>query len=749
MSGAGKMPKLIIAEKPSMATDIAKALGGFSRLNGYYKSDEYLLTWAIGHLVQLAEPHHYHAVWRSWNAKSLPIIPEEFKLTASEKTVAQLNTIKRLLNDPKVFEIINACDAGREGELIFRYILEYTACTKPIKRLWISSLTTIAIRKGFQELEEGMSNDPRYERLFEAARMRSQADWLVGINATRAVTTKLRSQKGKGVFSLGRVQTPTLSLLVDRENEIANFIPQPYWLVAGKFDHQSLSFWGQWFNAESERLFDYKEVERLLAKFNAQDLPQEAIIEKASHKERNEAPPLLYDLTSLQREANRRWGFSANRTLQIAQALYERHKLISYPRTDSRYLTADLIPSLPRRVQAIASARPYQEQIRYLSELPKLPISGRLVNPARVKDHHALIPTETNVDLAKLSGDERSLLLLIHQSFIAVFLPDAVWLDSEIVVLCSKETFRCKESYLLALGWRVLFQKKETDKTNQPQEISADGLGLPKLNPGTKVELSELKVEGEITKAPPRYSEATLLTAMERAGRVLEELELREAMAESGLGTAATRAATIERLKEVGYLFERGRFLMPSAKGIALISELPFLELRSAELTAKWEKKLSAIEEGNYSWQQFQQELLCMIADMTTSCLKIQALNLDQAKSVNEAATSKLASEPEVSSVQETEPKTNFGTCPLCGAVVLQNRKAYYCTNWQKPIECPLTIWRVISGKTLTAKQVNLLLSKGTTGLLKGFRSKQGKRFAAEVVLKNGKTDLVYSTPSS
>ena len=755
------MATLIIAEKPSMAMDIAKALGGFERRQGYFQCDTYWLTWAIGHVVELSAPEDYFPEWKFWRAATLPMVPLEFSLKPSEKTKSQYNLIHKLLHDHRITDVVNACDAGREGELIFRYIMNLAHCSKPVRRLWISSLTASAIRQGFRHMEERPFNEERFEHLYRAAKCRSEADWLVGINVTRAVTIR-QKQKGKQeVYSLGRVQTPTLTLMVRRELEIAAFEPRPYWQVEAVMgtdaDNSAETCIGHWFKGEEDKLWSASDTQELLDKLSVSGFPAVGHVLSAQAKTRREAPYLLCDLTSLQREANRRYHFSASRTLKAAQQLYERYKLISYPRTDSRYLTPDLIPSLQRRLRAGKEHSPYEEFVTELLQLPSLPISGRIVNAAKVRDHHALIPTETKVPWQSLSGDARRILELIHQSYVAAFFPDAQWVDREFVSSFEDELFRCKESQLVEAGWRKVYQATEGSSK------------IPHVEEGQPMYMHSVHAKENVTRPPARYNEGTLLTAMERAGALLDDEELQEAMRDCGLGTAATRAAIIDRLKQVKYVQEQKRELVPTAKGISLVQNLAVDALCSPQLTGEWEAKLASIEKGSFAADRFMSEMIITVSEMTAQCLKAARWQDGEARVTLQRAEKLLEEqhdieEPdlpkgrvsgarsrkkEADSTSSGEAPEGLGTCPLCGGEVRENRSAFYCSNWRSANPCPLTIWKKVSGKTLTPGQIQALLVEGRTKTLKGFRAKNGAKFDAVLVLQAGKVEMQVQSRQS
>ncbi|MTI95282.1 MAG: DNA topoisomerase III [Firmicutes bacterium] len=686
------MKPVIIAEKASVARDIARALGGFVKQAGYMESPEYILTAASGHLVTLKEPEDYDARWKRWSLKTLPIVPPEFGLKTIPRQRRQFELIKRLLRGATL--AINACDAGREGELIFRQICELAGYQGPVKRLWISSLTTSAIRQGFADLQPG----ERYDNLAAAARCRSQGDWLMGINATRAYTGRQKT-----LLSVGRVQTPTLALLVSREQEIRAFVPEDFWVVKATFSAEAGEYQGRWFNKEGHRIWQEEQAEAIVRKVAGKP----GRIAELEHKERRENPPLLYDLTSLQREANKRFGYSASRTLAAAQALYEKHKLITYPRTNSRFLSPDLIPSFPRRLQAISVGQ-YAELVQPL--LPKPPrLSGRVINPAKVTDHHAIIPTEKKAG-ARLASEVARVYDLIVRRFISVFYPPCLWQETRVITQVEAESFETKGKELVQAGWRTV------------EGASGEQL-LPPLFPELAVQVKDVIIGADQTKPPARYTEGSLLAAMEGAGTLVDDDELREAMKEGGLGTPATRAAIIERLKNVEYVRAEGKALLPTEKGEQLIGLLATPELLSPELTGHWEKRLAAMERGEEDPAQF----MDAVTKLATTAVEA-ALTVPRA----EIASAGSAREP-------------IGTCPLCGGEVAENRKAFGCRNWKPEAGgCKFVIWKRIAGKNLSANQARELLNKGRTRELKGFTSKAGKKFAARLVLKDNRVEFDF-----
>lgn len=686
------MKPVIIAEKPSVARDIARALKGFTKNSaGHLENKEFILTWASGHLVTLKEPEDYDPAWKRWTLKSLPIIPGKYGLKVIPRQRKQFESIKALLKTAPL--VVNACDAGREGELIFRQICELAAFNGPVQRLWISSLTDTAIREGFAALKAGGD----YDNLAAAARCRSRGDWLVGINATRAYTAKHKS-----LLSVGRVQTPTLAMLVAREKEIREFQVEDYWVVMADFQAQAGLYQGRWFRGQENRVWSEEEAKAIGAKVQGQG----GLVTQHKESQRRELPPLLYDLTSLQREANKRFSFSAARTLSAAQKLYESHKLITYPRTSSRFLTPDLIPSFSGRLQAVAQGE-WQSLVTPL--LPKPPrLDGRVINPSRVKDHHAIIPTELRPQGKKLSVDEQKIYDLVVRRFISVFYPPCLYLDTRVVTTVCQETFESKGKQILEEGWRKV-------------EGGGGEQLLPPLCQGEAVSTHKVTVTQEETKPPARYSEGTLLAAMEGAGKQIEDDELREAMKEAGLGTPATRATIIERLKDVGYIEVQGKILVPTAKGEELINLVTVPDLLSPAMTGRWEKRLVEMELGNEQADTFM-----------TAVEELAASVVSQAAAGERVKIQEFAQD-------------SLGKCPLCGAEIKENRKAWGCSRW-KPEDggCKFAIWKVVARKKLTRTQAEELLTKGRTRELKGFISKGGKKFSAVLVIKEGKLEFQF-----
>jgi DNA topoisomerase-3 len=742
---------LVIAEKPSVGRDLAGALDGpFQRRKledirpsrkkkkdeetpeevveaaksprsraredtHFLESDDYVITWAVGHLVQLAEPEEYDEKWKKWRMADLPIVPDGFKLVPRDpRSKKQLKLVETLLKREDIDRIINACDAGREGELIFAYLYEsvfgMSATTKdapkPVDRLWISSMTKQAIREGFEKLRPG----PQLRDLELAARSRSEADWLVGMNATRAATIRGRAWVG-GVVSLGRVQTPTLAMIVKREREIQVFVPEPYRLIHGTFQPP---YQGLWFEGDETRIFgDLERADRIVAKVSGQD----GTIESVERKEQSERAPLLYDLTSLQRDANRRFGFSARRTLQAAQSLYESKKAITYPRTSSRYLSGDMVPQLKPTAGTLQPIDDYRAAAEYVLALDQLPLQ-RVVNDAKVDDHHAIIPTDIDHDVSAFTPDERRVFDLIARRFLAVFHPPARYARTTVITIVEEERFRTRGKVTLEAGWRAVYGL-EPDHERQSEEEDSEGGEIPALQQGQTVRCIAAEIEDKMTRPPPRYTEATLLSAMETAGKLIDDEELREAMKDSGLGTPATRAETIETLIRREYIERVGRDLQATPKGIQVVTMLEEHKLTSPELTGDWEHKLSDIEHGRGDREKFMKG----IADFTKETVEqIAALDKEKLR-------------PE---------RVELGPCPRCGAetgeIIRENSKAYGCTSWKSREEagCGFVIWKRVASRTLTPEIARQLIEeRRTREVLSGFRSRNGKPFRARLVLND------------
>ena len=584
------MKTLIIAEKPSVGRDIARVLGCKQKADGYLHNDQYIISWAIGHLVSLKEPDDYDPALKKWKMNDLPIIPTEMGLRALPKTTKQLNLLKKLMNSKEVTQIICATDSGREGELIFRYIYQWAKCKKPVKRLWISSLTDAAITDGLAKMKDARE----YDNLFASARCRAEADWLVGMNATRAFTIKCGE-----LLPMGRVQTPTLALIVDRHHEITAFVPQKYWEVKATFATE---------NGEMYTGMYFAKIPLPGGEFEHQTrIPTEAIAKSIADKvknspgkihsvqteEKHQLPPQLFDLTELQRECNRALGFSAQKTLTIAQSLYETHKLITYPRTDSRYLSRDMAPKLAPILKSAPA--PYDALAAAILALPVLPTGPRIINDAKVTDHHAIIPTGSKKPLTSLSADERAVYDRIMRSFIAVFHPAYVYDVTTVITVAVAEHFRSRGKTDRRPGWKAVYADIKNEKPEKPD--TEEDATLPPLEENQPVTTRGTDVLHKKTQPPKPYTEATLLSAMEHAGRFVEDEALKEALKQSGLGTPATRANMIEKLISSDYIRRDKKNLIPTEKGIRLINIVP-PEMRRPETTGKWERGLSRIARG-------------------------------------------------------------------------------------------------------------------------------------------------------
>lgn len=706
---------LVIAEKPSVARDLAGVLPGSfksSKDKTHLEGDDYLVTWAVGHLVRLAEPDAYDPKLRKWRYADLPILPEEFKLVPNDDRAAkQLKAIHRLMADDDVDLVINACDAGREGELIFAYVYDVAPVKKPVQRLWLSSMTKGAIKDAFEQLKPG----EEMKLLEAAARSRSEADWIVGMNATRAASIRLRAAFD-GAVSLGRVQTPTLALVARREEEIRAFKPEPYWLVEAEFA------------ATGERLYTGRylggkrlpnEAEAAAIVKDCEKRPGE--ITKLEKKEERELPQLLYDLTSLQRHANTMFGFSAKRTLGAAQRLYEEHKALTYPRTNSRFLTGDMVSEIKPTAQLVGMSPQYRKASEYVQGLDSLPLQ-RVVNDKKVQDHHAIIPTNSEHKLDKMGQDELKVYDMVTKRFLAVFHPEAVFERTRVETTIETHLFKTSGRRLVEAGWRAVYGE-EADAGAKGDDDSGGDQSLPKLDQGESVETRKIEWMRKETQPPRRYTDASLLGAMETAGKDIEDAEVREAMKESGIGTPATRASIIERLVDVGYVERDARALVATEKGIQVIRLLDNHALTSAALTGDWERRLGLIERGEDTRPAFMKD----IADFTTGTIQ----ELDKLKGVK-------------------IERAKLGPCAICGREISENRKGYSCWSREDP-GCGFVIWKRKAGKNLpvaVAKELIESLRQSreagedpgvgrTAKPVTGFRSRAGRTFRAKLRLES------------
>ena len=704
---------LVIAEKPSVARDIASAPPGAfpqSKDKTSLEGDDYVITWAVGHLVGLAEPDAYDPKLKKWRYADLPIVPEKFKLVPNDdRARKQLNAIHRLMAREDVERVINACDAGREGELIFAYVYETAKRQPPVQRLWLSSMTKKAIEDAFTRLRPG----EEMESLEAAARSRSEADWVVGMNATRAASIRLRAAFD-GAVSLGRVQTPTLALVARREEEIRAFVPEPYWLVEAKFA------------AAGERLYAGRYMGgKRIAEEKAAQIVEETrgrpgTITKLVKKEETERPQLLYDLTSLQRDANTRHGFSAKRTLAAAQRLYEEHKALTYPRTNSRYLTGDMVAEIRPTAEFVGHNPQYRKAVEYVTSLDKLPL-GRVVNDKKVQDHHAIIPTKSEHDLGKMGADELKVYDLATKRFLAIFHPDAVFERTRVETTVEEHVFRTSGRVLVTAGWRSVYGEEVSAEGAQEDDSGGDQR-LPKLDEGEIVETRSMESLRKETQPPRRFTDASLLAAMETAGKEIEDVELREAMKDSGIGTPATRSNTIELLINREYIEREGRALHATEKGIQVIRLLGEHQLTSPELTGSWERRLALIERGEDSRPAFMKDIAKFTTDTVQELDKLKGVRIERAK---------------------------LGPCPVCGREVNENRKGYSCWSREDP-GCGFVIWKKKANKNLpvaVAKELMASLKESlergddppigrTEKQVPGFKGRSGRTFRAKLKIE-------------
>jgi DNA topoisomerase-3 len=714
---------LVIAEKPSVGQDLTRALpGAFQKHEGYLESDSHVVTWAVGHLVQLAEPDEYDVKYKKWRMADLPIVPDRFKLVVrDERSRKQMTVITKQLKRADVDEVINACDAGREGELIFAWTFEKANAKKPVKRLWLSSMTAQAIKSAFGSLR------PREELalLEQAARSRSEADWIVGMNATRAATIRLRSSFD-GAVSLGRVQTPTLAIIARREEEIRAFVPEPYWLVDATFDpvagDSGRSYAGRYHAGANPRLATAEEADAVVAAVRGRT----GTITKLEKRTTKERAPLLYDLTSLQRDANTRFGFSARRTLAAAQRLYEEHKALTYPRTNSRFLPSDMAGEIKPIAELLGGQPAYAKGAAYVTGLDVLPL-GRVVNDAKVTDHHAIIPTKSEHRVAKMSDDDRRVYDMVVRRFLAAFHPEAVFENTRLETTVAEHVFRTRGRVLVVPGWRGVYGEQTAEERAEADADSDDegrDQTLPKLEQGEDVDTREVEAAEKETKPPRRYSDASLLAAMETAGKLVDDDELREAMKESGIGTPATRAAIIERLIDVGYVERDGRALVATEKGLGVIRLLGEHPLTSPQLTGDWEHRLGRIEHGEESRERFMEDIAAFagntVGELDTKLKEVRI------------------------------PRANLGPCPVCGHDIVENRKGFSCWSREDP-GCGFVIWKSKAGKTLPIAVARELITRGRTEkAVTGFKGRSGRSFRARLALMQspeGKWRVEFDEP--
>ena len=704
--------KLIIAEKPSVAADIAKALGGFTKHDDYFESEDFVLSSAVGHLLELSCPEEFEVKRGKWSFAHLPVIPPHFALSPIEKTASRLKVLNKLIKRKDVASLVNACDAGREGELIFNYIAQHAKTSKPVQRLWLQSMTQGAIRDGFSHLRNGQE----MQGLGDAAVCRSESDWLVGINGTRAMTAFNSKTGGFHLTTVGRVQTPTLAIVVERERKIREFKPRSYWEVEADFAAKAGNYAGKWFDegfkgkeddehARADRLWEQNKAEAI----RAATLGKPGIVTEEAKPE-TRLSPLLFDLTSLQREANSRFGFSAKTTLSLAQALYEKHKVLTYPRTDARCLPEDYIPTVKATLAVLtgegagkghdevllARYAPFAHQI--LARNWVMP-NKRIFNNAKISDHFAIIPTpQAPKNLNEL---EQKLYDFVVRRFLSVFFPAAEYLVTTRITRVEGYPFKTEGKVLVNPGWLAVHGKEAQEGTEG---------NLVAVDAGEKVKTEEVAVKANETKPPPRYSEATLLSAMEGAGKMVDDEELKAAMAGRGLGTPATRAQIIENLIGEQYMHREGRELIPTAKAFSLMTLLNGLginELTQPELTGDWEWKLGRIEKGEFTRSEFMRE----IAEMTRHIV-------ERAKTFD----------------SDTIPG-DFGVltapCPRCGGQIRETYKKFQCGG------CDYALWKIVAGRQFEPAEIDTLLTEKQIGPLIGFRNKMGRSFTASIKLND------------
>ena len=684
------MHTLVVAEKPSVARDIARVLGAKERGENCLIGGGYVVTWAIGHLVTLKEPQELDERYKRWRAQDLPILPQRMETKVIRKTAAQFKSVKKYLNDKEKETVVCATDYGRDGELIFRYIYEQAGCKKPVLRLWISSMTDEAIRAGFEALRP--SSD--YDALYASARCRADADWLIGMNATRAYTLRYNV-----LLSVGRVQTPTLSMLVKRRKEIDAFVPQTYYTVRANFgDYQ-----GVYISPKGEKRIDQREMAEAIA---ARVRGMQGVVAEAAREYKTERPPLLYDLTTLQREANAQLGFTAKKTLATAQKLYETHKLITYPRTDSRYLSRDMTGKVEA---ALGRYDAGLEQIGQQALSYGVKMTPRVFDDAKLTDHHAIIPTGKRSAGMALTPDERRLYEMVARRLAAVFYPNHEYDALRVVTQVGEDRFVSTGKSVTREGWKEVYKKAQAESTARRKKADEEEQELPVLAEGDTRVCKSAQAKEEKTKPPKEHNDASLLREMEHAGRQIEDEALREQMKDCALGTPATRAAIIERLIEVGYVKRSGKNLVATDKGVRLIDAVP-PEIASPETTGRWERALSEIARGKDGEQRFREGIARLAAFLVQHAASAPDVAFDQEQRRGKGAK---------------RPKDMGVPCPVCGqGKVAENSKGFYCTRYREG--CRFTIWKDQlvrqGGPELSEKLLRLCMEKkdvrGSTGVI-------------------------------
>lgn len=704
---------LVIAEKPSVATDIARVLKApRDKSKDFFENDEYFVSSAVGHLLELIVPEDQDIKRGKWTFDKLPHIPTYFDLQPIAKSESRLKVLMRLLRTKDIDTIVNACDAGREGELIFRYIIQYAQkklkkkmAEKTVTRLWLQSMTPDAIRKGFANLRADEAMMP----LANAASCRSEADWLVGINGTRAMTAFNSKSGGFYLTPVGRVQTPTLAVVVDREKEIRAFVPEDYWEVHATFQAEAGEYTGRWFDEGFKKDPDnaHKRAERIWEQARADGIQTKCDGQAGEVTEQSkpskQAAPMLFDLTTLQREANARFGFSARNTLGIAQALYERHKVLTYPRTDSRCLPEDYVDTVKETIGALGQANYGSIANDILKNDWVHGGNKKMFNNAKISDHFAIIPTLKPAP-STLKEQELKVYDLVVKRFLAVFYPSAEFLVTTRITRVEGEPFKTEGKVLVKPGWLAVYGRDQSNKEDTGHLVA--------VAEGESVNASEVNVEAKATRPPARYTEATLLSAMEHAGKRVDDEELREAMSEKGLGTPATRASIIEELIRHKYMVREMRELIPTAQAFSLITLLMALEvdaLSRPELTGDWEFKLKEIERGNFDRESFMNEIRSMTDRIVTAA---KAYDGD--------------------TVPGDYGKLETG-CPKCGGLVKETYKRFHCEG----DDCDFGFWKIMGGRQFELAEADELVANRRIGPLDGFRSKMGRAFSAELKLSD------------
>ena len=727
------MIRLYIAEKPSVGRDLAKVLGANRRVGDHLEGQGVWVAWCIGHLVSVAPPDAHDPRWKRWHNDLLPMLPETLKLQPIRKTSKHFRGLAKLLNDRRVGQVVNACDAGREGELIFRYVYQLARCTKPTLRFWVASLTPQAIRTGLSNLRPGRDYDP----LADAARCRAEADWLVGMNGTRGLTGL-----GGTLLSVGRVQTPTLAIVTEREREIEAFVPTTYWEVTAKLRAENGGWKARWIgcvgaappkgSSPQGRLPTAQAAEKVAVAIRGSD----GVVSAAEHQRQSTPPPRLHHLTSLQQAANRRFGMTAKRTLQTAQALYEKHKLLTYPRTDSRYLTRDVAAGMGRVVAGVAVGpyAPFCAEIQR-DGLPRL--SRRFVDNAKVGDHHAIIPTGKAPNLNRLSADEQRVFDLVVRQLLGAHYPPAVYAKTRLEAQVAGHRLEARGRVRIEPGWELVNPPASPKKPNRTEAV----VELPPVAVEDAVRAETASVERKETRPPKRYTEASLLGAMENAGRRLDEAELRAAMREGGLGTPATRAATIETLLQRQYLQRRGRHLVPAPAGRALLSALPVEALKNPRLTGEWEARLQKIADGQAQADAFRQDIRDFVCDVVKALKAAPEVAIPGPKRFKgragkrgaqrrgstrkadragprwaKAATRAMPAAQPKGQAARARRGSDKPRCPKCrqGDVIRGNR-GWGCTRWRQGCRFVVTFQQ--NGVTVPDDEADRLFRRGQTRL--------------------------------